>query len=106
MQGVVWRIRRLTKTDAAASDIAAMGSVCYLWGMPKPDDATKPPNTLHALLVKGLTTAEVKMLDAILHRRRAELRSSGGTASRNTVIVAILRDAIAKERVRLARMRP
>ncbi len=55
------------------------------------------PEHVPTLVVKGLTADEVASLDAITERRRAALAAQGGTTSRNAVVVALLRDAIARE---------
>jgi hypothetical protein len=67
--------------------------------------AQKPPTKLHIIVVKGLTSAEVAELDALTERRTGDLRSSGGKASRNAIIVAALRSLIANDRARAARVR-
>lgn len=67
--------------------------------------AAKPPTQLHTLVVKGLTSSEVAELDALTERRTGDLRSSGGKASRNAIIVAALRTLIANDRARRSRMR-
>lgn len=56
-----------------------------------------PPEHVPPLVVKGLTAAEVAALDAITERRRAALAAQGGTTSRNAVVVALLREAIARD---------
>lgn len=48
-----------------------------------------------AVVVKGLTAAEVAALDAITERRRAEAEAQGFTTSRNATILRALREFIA-----------
>lgn len=72
--------------------------------MPKPPPMFAKTDALCTLVVKGLHQSEVAVLDAIVHRRRGELLTSGGRTSRNAMIVAILRNAITNERARLSRM--
>ena len=74
--------------------------------MAKPTQATAPHDAPHTLVVKCLTDSEVEVLDIITRRRRNELLPSGATASRNSVIVPILRAAIGNERNRMSRARP
>lgn len=56
--------------------------------------APSPPS---AVVVKGLTAADLDGLDRITRHRAAALAEQGGTTSRNAVIVLLLRDAIARE---------
>jgi hypothetical protein len=71
-----------------------------------PDVGTPGPETSRDLIVKGMQHSEVAELDAIVARRNAHGLMTGSVTSRNSLVVSYLRDAIAKERVRLARMRP
>ena len=55
------------------------------------------PTTPHTIVVKGLTDADAAILDAIVDRRNVALAAQGATTSRNAVIVAIIREFIARE---------
>lgn len=55
------------------------------------------PSTPHTLVVKGLTSAEVAQLDAVVDKRNATLAAQGATTSRNAVVVTALREFIARE---------
>ena len=59
--------------------------------------ASANPSDPHDLMVKGLTSSEVAALDAITDQRNAALRAQGASTSRNAVIVAALREFIARE---------
>jgi hypothetical protein len=59
--------------------------------------ANTDPGAPHDLMVKGLTSAEVASLDAITDQRNTSLRAQGASTSRNAVIVATLREFIARE---------
>lgn len=59
--------------------------------------APTKPDAPHDLLVKGLTSADVAALDAIVDKRNAALAAQGASTSRNAFIVASLRDIIARE---------
>ena len=56
-----------------------------------PQDPAKP------ILVRGLTIAEVEDLEREVQRRRAELARTtpGATLTRNAVVAALLREALA-----------
>lgn len=61
---------------------------------------TTDPSTPHTLVVKGLTSAEVAQIDALVDERNAALAEQGASTSRNAVIVAALRDLIARRRAK------
>ena len=55
------------------------------------------PDAPHTIVVKGLRECEVAALDAVTDKRIAALSLQGATTSRNAVIVAIIREFIARE---------
>jgi len=52
------------------------------------------PDTPSALVVKGLGAEDIAALEAELSRRRAAL-TGGATLSRNNLVVALIREALA-----------
>lgn len=65
----------------------------------KPAEREAPPS---AVVVKGLTAADLDGLDKITRARVSALAAQGATTSRNAVIVLLLRDAITRELGRMA----
>ncbi len=62
---------------------------------PKAEETSVPS----ALVVKGLGAEDIAALEAVLARRRAPL-TGGATLSRNNLVVALIREAIAADMAR------
>ncbi len=62
---------------------------------PKADTTAVPT----AIVVKGLVAEDIAALDAVLTRRRGTL-AGGATLSRNNLVVALIREAIAADAAR------
>lgn len=59
--------------------------------------ALRGPDAPHDVLLKGLTERDIAALDAIVEARNAAGRSTGVSASRTSVLLAIVREGIARE---------